>query len=76
MQQSAITLEPIRITGSAANGWIGLAMDNLFSSYSVGKEGFKGPKTKMCQKLMKFCRVWPYYSEAFEPIFTVVTLTT
>ena len=50
MQQSAITLETIGIMGSAAYGWIGLVTNNLFRSYSVGKEGFEVPKTKVLLK--------------------------
>lgn len=45
--------------GSPTYGCIGHAMENLFTLYLVGKEGFKGPKTKVCAKLMRFFKVWP-----------------
>ena len=58
MQQSAKPFQPKGSTGSPAYEPIGHAMQNLFTLYLIGKEGIKGPNTKMRAKLMRFCKVW------------------
>ncbi len=58
MQQSAITFEPMGTTGRAY-GQIGLGKVNLFIVHLGGKRRFKGPKTIMLVKLVRFCKVWP-----------------
>ena len=50
MQQSAITLEPQGVTGSAAYGRIGLLTENLFVMNLRGEYGFKGLMTQNVRK--------------------------
>ena len=56
-RQSAITFELAGITGSPAYGQIGLWMANLFPMHLGKKEGFKGSKTEMSVKMVRFCKV-------------------
>ncbi len=47
------------LSGSPAYGHVGHAMGNLFPVHLGEKRRFKGPKTKMFVKLVRFCKVWP-----------------
>ena len=45
--------------GSPAHGQVGHARENLFQLHLGGKRMFKGPRTKMFLKSVRFCKVWP-----------------
>ena len=47
------------LTGSPAYGRVGHGMGNLFPVHLGGKRRFKGLKTKMSRKSMRFCKLWP-----------------